>query len=146
MTDLKKIFSLSLLAGLIALIVLAYLALSPLYIYTNNPKGGAEECLKFMNWFNKITLLFYVVLIFISNLIYKKDGKGIFLFYGWLFFTIAVLFSYIHISEEYFHFKQDNDLWQGEFSVAGFVGIGLSVIAGIAALINYIILKQVFKK
>lgn len=145
-TQPQKLFLLLIIGGTFLLLVIAYLSLAPLNDTGLQPQAAADQCLQYMGYFNKATLFIYVVLIFISNLIFRNTWKGISLFYSWLFYSVFCLFSYIYMAETFFHFKQSSGLWMGEFSVAGFLGIILSIIAAIAAIINYFVLKQVFKK
>lgn len=141
----QKLFFITLTAGIITQIVLAYFALIPLDVKTSDPQSASAEYLKFMRLFNKANMLIYAILIFLANLIFRNSHKGIFLFYGWLFFSATTLFSYIYLAEKHFHFKQQTKLWQGEFSVAGFAGIFLALAAAMAAIINYFVLKRIFK-
>ena len=80
-----------------------------------------------------LPILVYVLLIFFANLIFKNPQKGIYFFYGWIFFSIFTLSSYIIMSEIFFHFKQRSGLWHGEFSIAGFAGMALCLVAAVAA-------------
>ena len=142
----QKLFLIIVSTGCIALCALAYLSLHPLYDASLQAKDAADQSRKFTDYFDKATLLVYVVLIFIANLIYRDTQKGIYLLYAWLFFSALTLFSYMYISEELFHFKKRNDLWEGESSLAFIAGIFLCLIAATAAFINYAVLKKVVQK
>ncbi len=142
----QKLFLLIAIAGSICLAVLAYLALVPLDIASPDTKAASAESTKYSEWFDKITLVIYVALIFISNLIYRSTGKGINLFYGWLFFTVFTLISYVYLSNEQFHFRKETGLWEGESSLSFLGGIFLCGVAAIAAGINYLVLKKLVKK
>lgn len=146
LTQSEKLFIIIAVTGFIALLALSYFALYPLYDDNIQSQDAAYQSLKFTEYLNKATLLIYVVLIFIANLVFRNIQKGIYLFYAWLFFSATTLFSYIYIAEEYFHFKQRSGLWQGEFSLAGFGGMILCLVAATAAFINYAVLKKLVKK
>ncbi len=142
----QKLFLILAVAGFAGLFALSHFALKPLYDAGIDPKTAAEEYTKFSNWFDKATLVIYVLLIFISNLIYRNNGKGIYLLYGWIFFSVITMFSYTYMAEAYFHFKQKNGLWQGESSLTFIGGAFLCFAALVAALVNYVVLKRVIKK
>ncbi len=142
----QKLFIIIISTGFIALFALSHFALKPLYDAGIDPKMAAEEYTRLSNWFDKGTLVIYVLLIFISNLIYRNNGKGIYLFYGWVFFSVITMFSYAYMAEEYFHFKKNNDLWMGETSLSFLGGAFLCLIAATAAFINYAVLKRVIQK
>lgn len=141
-----KLFLIVVSTGFIALFALAYLSLHPLYDAGLQPQDAADQSRKFSDYFDKATLLIYVVLIFIANLIYRDTQKGIYLLYAWLFFSALTLFSYMYMAEELFHFRKTNDLWKGESSLTFIGGIFLCLIAATAAFINYAVLKKVMKK
>ena len=145
-SQLGKLFLLIAIAGSIILSTLAYMALTPLDITVAEPEAAQAESRSYSTWLDSATLLIYVILIFITNLIYRNTQKGIYLFYGWLFFSAFTLFSYIYIAETLFHFRQKTGLWEGEFSLTGFGGIFLCLIAATAAFINYAVLRKVMKK
>ena len=100
-----KLFLLIAIAGSIILSTLAYMALTPLDITVAEPEAAQAESRSYSTWLDSATLLIYVILIFITNLIYRNTQKGIYLFYGWLFFSAFTLFSYIYIAETLFHSK-----------------------------------------
>lgn len=142
----KKLFLILIIIGVVLLATLSHFALTPLYDGALEPQAASEQYRQFNNYYTKATLLIYVLLIFIANAVYRASQKGIYLFYGWLFFSVFILFSYIYMAEEYFHFKQRAGLWQGEFSVAGFAGMLMCLVAATAAFINYIVLNRMAKK
>ncbi|MGE0636057.1 MAG: hypothetical protein AB7G44_16110 [Bacteroidia bacterium] len=142
----QKLFLLIVITGFAALFALSHFALHPLYDTSLLPTDAAEQSRKFTDYFDKGTLLIYVVLIFIANLIYRDTQKGIYLLYAWLFFSAFTLFSYLYMSDELFHFKKQNGLWQGESSLAFIAGLFLCLIAATAAFINYAVLKKVMQK
>ena len=102
----QKLFLIVVSSGFIGLSALSYFALHPLYDAGLQAPDAADQSHKFSDYFDKATLLIYVALIFIANLIYRDTQKGIYLFYAWLFFSALTLFSYFYISEELFHFKE----------------------------------------
>ncbi|MCG3165215.1 MAG: hypothetical protein POELPBGB_00977 [Bacteroidia bacterium] len=142
----QKLFLIIISAGFTALFALSHFALHPLYDASLKAKDAADQSHTFTDYFNKTTLLIYVVLIFIANLIYRDTQKGIYLLYAWLFFSAVTLFSYLYMAEELFHFKKRNNLWEGESSLAFIAGLFLCLIAATAAFINYAVLKKLMKK
>jgi Kef-type K+ transport system membrane component KefB len=142
----KKLSLIIVSVGFIALFALSHFALHPLYDASLQPQDAADQSRKFSDYFDKATLLIYVVLIFIANLIYRDTQKGIYLLYAWLIFSTLTLFSYMYMSEELFHFKKQNGLWEGESSLAFIAGFFLCLIAATAAFINYAVLKKVMPK
>lgn len=142
----RKLFLIVISAGCIALFALSHFALHPLYDASLQPPDAADQSRKFSDYFDKGTLLVYVILIFIANLIYRDTQKGIYLLYAWLFFSALTLFSFMYMAEELFHFKKRNNLWEGESSLAFIAGLFLCLIAATAAFINYAVLKKVVQK
>ncbi len=142
----KKLFLAVIITGIAALIALSYNTLHPVYDSTLLPKDAADLSLRFSDYFNKSTLLVYVVLIFITNLIYRDTQKGIYLLYALLFFSALTLFSYMYMAEELFHFRKRTGLWEGESSLTFIGGIFLCLIAATAAFINYAVLKRIMTK
>jgi hypothetical protein len=146
LTQPQKLFVIIIITGFIALFALSHFALHPLYDTSLLPPDAADQSRKFSDYFDKGTLLIYVVLIFIANLIYRDTQKGIYLFYAWLFFSALTLFSYMYMSEELFHFKKRNNLWEGESSLTFIAGLFLCLLAATAAFINYAVLKRIVNK
>ncbi len=141
-----KLFLLIAITGGLILSVFAYMALMPLDFTVADPEAAQSESRNFSTWLDRVTLLIYVILIFISNLIYRNTQKGIYLFYGWLFFSAFTLFSYIYIAETLFDFRKKTGLWEGESSLAFIAGVFLCLVAATAAFINYAVLRKVMNK
>jgi hypothetical protein len=142
----QKIFIIIILTGFITLFALSHFALYPLYDASLTPNDAATQCLKFTNYFNKTNLLIYVLLIFSANIIYRNTQKGIYLFYGWIYFSLFTLFSYIYMTGEHFRFIKKAGLWSGGFEVGFIIGFMLILIAATAAFINYTVLKRMANK
>jgi hypothetical protein len=53
------------------------------------------------------------------------------------FFNFFVLLDYIFIAETFFHFKKQNGLWKGEFSIAGLAGLFMCFVATLFVVANY---------
>lgn len=80
LTQPQKLFVIIIITGFIALFALSHFALHPLYDTSLLPPDAADQSRKFSDYFDKETLLIYVVLIFIANLIYRDTQKGIYCF------------------------------------------------------------------
>lgn len=61
-------------------------------------------------------------------------------------FTVWVSCSVSYQAEDIFLFNKANGMWKGGFSLSYFVGIGIILIAAVALLINYFIVKAIIKK
>jgi hypothetical protein len=53
------------------------------------------------------------------------------------FFSFFVLLDYIFIAETFFHFKKQNDLWKGEFSITALAGLLMCFVAALFVVANY---------
>lgn len=53
------------------------------------------------------------------------------------FFSFFILLDYVFISETFFHFKKQNDLWKGEFSITGLAGLLICFVAALFVVANY---------
>jgi hypothetical protein len=53
------------------------------------------------------------------------------------FFSSFILLDYIFIAETFFHFKKQNDLWKGEFSITALAGLLMCFVAALFVVANY---------
>jgi hypothetical protein len=53
------------------------------------------------------------------------------------FFSFFVLLDYIFIAEIFFHFKKQNELWKGEFSITALAGLLMCLVAALFVVANY---------
>lgn len=61
-------------------------------------------------------------------------------------FIVFVALTSSNQSEKLFHFKKDNGLWNGSFSMSGIFSYFLIFLSAIVLAINYFGLKMYFKK
>jgi len=99
----------------------------------------------YTDWLRSYNTALYILLLIISNIIYYRNSKKIFYYFTTIIFSLFCLFYWIYISEVYFHFKQVKGLWLGEFSLAGFVGIGAALLAVAVSFVNFFIMKLLKK-
>jgi hypothetical protein len=62
------------------------------------------------------------------------------------FFSFFVLLDYIFIAETFFHFKKQNDLWKGEFSITGLAGLLMCFVAALFVVANYWLNELLMKR
>jgi hypothetical protein len=88
--------------------------------------------------------LCFLVLIWVEVVIIKTKQ----LFWLWIpfLFVVLVAVTLSYHQEHLFHFKKENGLWEGGFSLSYFVCAGIIFIAGSIILLNYFVCKNILKK
>jgi len=125
--------------------IISLTAFSVLSLWVLKSDLGLEMIVRryqtYTDWLRSYNTAIYILLLIISDIIYYRNSKKIFYYFTTIIFSIFCLFYWIYISEVYFHFKQAKGLWLGEFSLAGFVGIGASLLAVVVSFANFFIMK-----
>lgn len=137
----KFFFPIASISGLL-LIILAFLANSALDLGAPDASAASAQCLKYLQYFNTLTLLSSVVLLYVSNLIYKNDRKGIWFLFTWLFFTLFTLTEYLWLYGQHFQFVKQAGIWSGGFEVGFLVGFFKAIAAAVVCGLNYFIVKS----
>ena len=80
-----------------------------------------------------------------TNIIAVKNNSTAWL---WLPFIFTVMVSCVvsYQAEDIFLFNKANGMWKGGFSLSYFAGIVIILVAAVALLINYFIVKAIIKK
>jgi hypothetical protein len=120
----------------------AYQATNP-----NIPNDSAEQAAStYLTWGRYLDSVVYIGLIPIALALWlcwanAPQGKKLLtLALVFLWFFVAV--DFIYLAERYFHFKKSHDIWAGEFSLSGLVGIIWAILVGIITLLLYSLLTQ----
>jgi len=81
----------------------------------------------------------FLILIVQSNRIARQFRSANYFMLSALFFVFFTLADYIALGEIYWDYRQDHGMWQGEFSVLGFVGLVFSLLAVLLSWLNFVI-------
>jgi hypothetical protein len=91
------------------------------------------------------TYIIAFLLLALANILYMRKvafNKWAFIMTA-LFFAVFVSLDTMYLAEAYFHFKKNNGLWRGEFSISGFGGLIYSLMASALIGFNYWFLKSI---
>lgn len=123
-----------------ALSVLSFFSLDSIKRF-EEPLIAQQQFLLYNGWLSKATPVAFIVLLVMALFVYRKTGFARFILLSNIIFIMFTLLDYLLFKENYFHFRQENNLWQGEFSVAGLFGIGFCLLAIALSLAGYLLVR-----
>ena len=133
---------------LITLAIFSYLSLS--VISLDEDVRLVSERFKFYNTILTFaTPLFFLILLFISNIAFYKNDISYYFWTSLLLYIIFTLINYIYICGEFFSYQKMCGFGAGEFSSDCLQGLVLCVFAIFLCVINYfslVVLKKKFSK
>jgi hypothetical protein len=118
---------------------LAYLCFSVLNRSDLRVADRVSDFLRYDNILISVIQISFIALLVLANWAYFRRlrlTKWVFLI-ALGFFNFFILLDYIFISETFFHFKKQNDLWKGEFSITGLAGLLMCFVAALFVVANY---------
>lgn len=143
--NLRKLFLILLLIGIIVISIISYFNLSILI----KPIESEVIVRKFQT-FNKILsyskVIFFFTLLILSNIIYLKNGKGSYFIISAIFFIGFTLLDYITIRGLYFSFLSERNFMFRSLSFSTIVGILVSILGAAISIAYYVLLRQHLKR
>lgn len=118
---------------------LAYLCFSVLNRSDLRVADKVSDFVRYDNILISVIQISFIALLVLANWAYfhrLQLTKWVFLI-AFGFFSFFILLDYIFISETFFHFKKQNDLWKGEFSITGLAGLLMCFVAALFVVTNY---------
>ena len=109
-----------------------------------NPANGQIEYLVQSNQHDQSVLIASALLLILGNLlsIKKVNREKIYFFLVCLFFSFFQIWDGFCLSDMYFNFKKENNLWKGEFSMSS-IGTSIGIILfDIFIMVDYFILTR----
>jgi len=147
-TKIKATYWILFVLFLLILVIFSYLSLNAIS-FEEDARLVSERFTFYNTILTFTTPLFFLILLFISNIAYYKNDISYYFWMSLLLYIVFILINYIYICGEYFHYKKVCGFGAGEFSVDCLQGLVLCVFAIFLCLINYfslVILKRKFSK
>lgn len=140
---LKKIFLLAVAVAALVMIVLTYAANSKLNSIGFAPATVAENYLIYQSYYQQFLVLSSLILLILANVLLWKERRAWALWTTLAYFSIFVLLQGWWLDANFFTYKKQNNLWQGEFSLSGFVSALFCVAAAVGIFFNqFLVLKM----
>jgi len=87
-----------------------------------------------------------VILLILANVLLWQTRRAWALWTTFIYFTIFIFVRYFWLDQSFFQYKKDNNLWQGEFSIAPLFGVLLCVVAAVIVFFNQFLIKRLQDK
>ena len=87
-----------------------------------------------------------VILLILANVLLWQTRRAWALWTTFFYFTIFIFVRYFWLDQSFFQYKKDNNLWQGEFSIAPLFGVLLCVVAAVIVFFNQFLIKRLQDK
>lgn len=131
--------------GIIILAVFSYLSKNAL-ISNENAAENLKVFNNYYNYLSKGNLLLFVILLFVSNIMYL-NGKywDTFVWTGIIFLGFNIV-DWFWLSDIYFHYKKSNQLWHGETDLSYIVGFFFTFLGFMLIILNLGILKIIVNR
>lgn len=88
--------------------------------------------------------IYFIILFIISIIIHYRRALGNFYIFTTALFVTFVLIDYLILSESFFHYRQQHELWEGGFSANGIYGMSISLGTILLASFTYLILQRIW--
>ena len=138
--NFKKLYLIFALVGIAILVIISYLSIT---VIAN--ASTLDLRIKTFSLYNMLliylTPIFFVCLLVLSNIIYKKYSQSLYFVISNLIFIFFTLVNWLYISETFFHPGQAYGLMFGGLSIAGVIGMFFCIIAIFLSALNYLIIK-----
>jgi hypothetical protein len=144
----KNIFLGFLMLATLACGELAYLCFSLLNRSDLRVADRVSDFLRYDNILISVIQISFIALLVLANWAYflqLRLTKWAFLI-ALGFFSLFILLDSIFISETFFHFKKQNNLWKGEFSITGLSGLLMCFVAALFVVANYWLNELLMKR
>lgn len=140
-----KIFLSLAIIGILILAAISYLSVNALKNGTD-AKINSINFYQFHNMLTKGNFLLFVILLFVSNIMYiRQKYWDTFIWTGLIFLAFTII-DWFWLSDMIFHYKKKNNLWQGETNLGYFVGFVFAFLSFGIIIFNYFILKVFVKE
>lgn len=140
---LKKIFPLALAVASLVMIFLAYTAHSKLNSIGFAPATVAESYLVYQNYYQQFLVLSSLILLILANVLLWKERRAWALWATLAYFSVFILIQGWWLDAQFLTYKKQNNLWQGEFSLSGFVSALFCVAAAVGIFFDqFLVLRM----